>query len=88
MKGADRKLGLVPGELLALGEGARAFCCFLLQTQSFLDVFDNRTPTCSRLTVFQGTRLGGGAGMRVEAKGEMAAGAERQFRLPGSIFFF
>lgn len=30
MKGADRKLGLVPGEPLALGEGARAFCPLLL----------------------------------------------------------
>lgn len=30
MKGADRKLGLVPGELLALGEGARALYPLLL----------------------------------------------------------
>lgn len=30
VKGADRKLGLVPGEPLALGEGARAFCPLLL----------------------------------------------------------
>lgn len=37
MKGADRKLGLVPGELLALGEGARALCPLLLSP--FLWVF-------------------------------------------------